>query len=172
MAHGLTLDWILDTHPHADHLSAAGYLQAKTGAPTATGEKVVEVQRLWKDIYNMGVGFRTDGSQWDRLLADGESFRVGTLDVVTMLSPGHTLCSVSYLTSGCAFIHDTLFMPDSGTARATFPGPIHAGSGAASSKSCSFPARPGCSRGMIFVRVAGWQCGRAPLANRSGATPM
>ena len=121
-AHGLTLDWILDTHPHADHLSAAGYLHAKTGAPTATGEKVVEVQRLWKDVYNLGAEFCTDGSQWDRLLADGESFRVGMLDVRVMLSPGHTLSSVSYVTSGCAFIHDTLFMPDSGTARADFPG--------------------------------------------------
>ena len=91
-AHGLTLDWILDTHPHADHPSAAGYLQDKTGAPTATGEKVVEVQRLWKDSYNLGADFRTDGSQWNRLLADGESFRVGTLDVTTIRTPGPTLC--------------------------------------------------------------------------------
>jgi len=119
---GLTLDWILDTHPHADHFSAAGYLKDVTGATTAIGERVVDVQRIWKKLYNLPETFRTDGSQWDHLFADGESFAIGEMAARVMLSPGHTLCSVSYLVGDAAFIHDTLFMPDSGTARADFPG--------------------------------------------------
>lgn len=119
---GYSLEWILDTHPHADHFSAAGYLKDRTGAPTAIGEKVVEVQKLWKAFYNWPDSFPTDGSQWDRLFADGERFKIGNLDVEVMLCPGHTLCSITYLVGDAAFIHDTLFMPDGGTARADFPG--------------------------------------------------
>ena len=118
---GLSVEWILDTHPHADHFSAARYLNGKTGAPTAIGEKVVEVQKLWKDIYNWP-GLAEDGSQWDRLLADGESFSVGSIPARVMFSPGHTLASITYVVGDAAFVHDTLFMPDSGTARADFPG--------------------------------------------------
>ena len=119
---GYSLDWILDTHPHADHFSAAGYLKDRTGASTAIGEKVVEVQKLWKAFYNWPDSFPTDGSQWDRLFADGERFKIGNLDVEVMFCPGHTLCSITYLVGDAAFIHDTLFMPDGGTARADFPG--------------------------------------------------
>jgi glyoxylase-like metal-dependent hydrolase (beta-lactamase superfamily II) len=119
---GLTLEWILDTHPHADHFSAAGYLRDKTGAPTGIGERVVEVQRLWKTLYNLPDTFRMDGSQWDHLFADGERFAVGDLDARVLLSPGHTLCSITYVIGNAAFVHDTLFMPDSGTARCDFPG--------------------------------------------------
>ncbi|WP_046862927.1 MBL fold metallo-hydrolase [Microvirga massiliensis] len=119
---GYTLEWILDTHPHADHFSAAGYLKDRTGVPTAIGEKVVEVQKLWKGIYNYPDSFPTDGSQWDRLFADGERFEIGNMDVEVMLTPGHTLASITYLVGGAAFIHDTIFMPDGGTARADFPG--------------------------------------------------
>jgi glyoxylase-like metal-dependent hydrolase (beta-lactamase superfamily II) len=118
---GLKLKWILDTHPHADHLSAADYLKAKTGVPTGIGEKIVEVQLLWKDFYNLPA-FPADGSQWDRLFAHGETFTLGSIPVRVMHSPGHTLASVTYVVGNCAFIHDTLFMPDSGTARADFPG--------------------------------------------------
>ncbi|MBA3447323.1 MAG: MBL fold metallo-hydrolase [Pseudaminobacter sp.] len=118
---GLTVEWILDTHPHADHFSAARYLKSKTGAPTAIGEQVVEVQKLWKDIYNWE-DLPADGSQWDRLLAEGESFAVGTIPARVLFSPGHTLASVTYVIGDAAFVHDTLFMPDSGTARADFPG--------------------------------------------------
>lgn len=121
-ARGLTVAWILDTHPHADHFSAAGYLKDMTGAPTAIGARVVQVQRLWKAIYDLPEAFPTDGSQWDRLFADGDRFQIGGLNVGVMHSPGHTLCSVTYLVGDAAFIHDTLFMPDSGTARADFPG--------------------------------------------------
>jgi glyoxylase-like metal-dependent hydrolase (beta-lactamase superfamily II) len=119
---GLTLEWILDTHPHADHFSAAGYLKDATGAKTAIGARVIEVQKLWKDIYHLPETFRTDGSQWDRLFAEGENFALGETEVSVMFSPGHTLCSVTYLAGDAAFIHDTLFMPDSGSARADFPG--------------------------------------------------
>jgi glyoxylase-like metal-dependent hydrolase (beta-lactamase superfamily II) len=117
----LTLQWILDTHPHADHFSAASYLRQKTGAPTAIGAKVTEVQKLWQKIYNMPE-LRADGSQWDRLFADGERFEIGELSCSVMHSPGHTLASITYVASDAAFIHDTLFMPDSGSARADFPG--------------------------------------------------
>jgi glyoxylase-like metal-dependent hydrolase (beta-lactamase superfamily II) len=118
----LKIQWILDTHPHADHFSAAGYLKEKTGAPTAIGEHVTDVQRLWADIYNLPASFRTDGSQWERLFADGDAFRIGNLEAQVFFSPGHTLASVSYLIGDAAFIHDTLFMPDFGTARCDFPG--------------------------------------------------
>jgi len=121
-AHGLTLEWILDTHPHADHFSAAGYLKDMTGASTGIGERVVEMQRLWKAIYNLPDSVPVDGSQWDRLFADGERFTVGNMEARVLLSPGHTLASVTYVMRNAAFVHDTLFMPDSGTARADFPG--------------------------------------------------
>lgn len=118
---GLKVAYILDTHPHADHFSAARYLKTKTGAPTAIGEHVVDVQRLWKDIYNSPTQV-TDGSQWDRLFAHNDRFKVGSIDACVLFSPGHTLASVTYVIGDAAFVHDTLFMPDSGTARADFPG--------------------------------------------------
>lgn len=118
---GYRLEWILDTHPHADHFSAAAYLKERTGARTGIGEKVVEVQKLWKDLYNLP-DFPTDGSQWDKTFADGERFTIGSMDVEVMFTPGHTLASIAYVVGDAAFIHDTLFMPDSGTARADFPG--------------------------------------------------
>lgn len=119
--HGLTVQWILDTHPHADHFSAACYLKDKTGASTAIGDHVVKVQRLWQTLYNLPA-LRTDGSQWDRLFGDGERFRIGALEAAVMHSPGHTLASITYIVGDAAFVHDTLFMPDSGSARADFPG--------------------------------------------------
>ncbi|WP_102223675.1 MBL fold metallo-hydrolase [Acidimangrovimonas sediminis] len=119
---GITLDWILDTHPHADHFSAAVWLSEQTGAPRAIGEKVVGVQKLWKKIYHLADDFPTDGSQWDRLLADGDSFMVGNVPVSVIFSPGHTLASITYVAGDAAFVHDTLMMPDSGTSRADFPG--------------------------------------------------
>lgn len=118
---GYSVEWILDTHPHADHFSAARYLKQKTGALTAIGEKVTEVQKLWKGFYNWPE-FPADGSQWDRLFADGETFKVGEIDAKVMFSPGHTRASITYVIGDAAFVHDTLFTPDSGTARADFPG--------------------------------------------------
>ncbi len=118
---GLSVQWILDTHPHADHFSAAGYLKDATGAPTAIGERVVAVQRLWQKLYNLP-GLSVDGRQWDHLFKDGETFSVGSLPGSILFSPGHTLASITYVIGDAAFIHDTLFMPDSGSARADFPG--------------------------------------------------
>ena len=120
-AEALTVEWILDTHPHADHFSAAQYLKRRTGAPTAIGDRIGEVQQLWKQIYNWP-DFPADGSQWDHLFKPDEVFPVGSLDAKVMFSPGHTLASISYVIGDAAFVHDTLFMPDSGTARADFPG--------------------------------------------------
>lgn len=120
--HALTVEWILDTHPHADHFSAAGYLKERTGAKTAIGEGVVEVQKLWQEIYNLSNTFTADGSQWDLLVAEGDVFQIGTMDVRGLFSPGHTLASVTYVVGDAAFIHDTLFMPDFGTVRCDFPG--------------------------------------------------
>lgn len=121
-ARNLSIAWLIDTHPHADHLSAAGYLHDLTGAPTATGERVVEVQKIWRDIYQLPESFPTDGSQWDRLLGDGEVVWMGDLGIEAMHSPGHTLSSISLIAGDAAFVHDTVFMPDAGTARADFPG--------------------------------------------------
>ena len=118
---GYEVEWILDTHPHADHFTAAAYLKEKTGSPTAIGERVIDVQKLWKGYYNWP-DFRADGSQWDKLFADGETFKVGNIPASVMFSPGHTLASITYVIGDAAFVHDTLFMPDSGTARADFPG--------------------------------------------------
>ncbi|SDG07435.1 Glyoxylase, beta-lactamase superfamily II [Limimonas halophila] len=119
---GLTVQWILDTHPHADHFSAASYLKEQTGAPIAIGEHVKDVQQLWKKIYNWPEDTPTDGRQWDRLFAEGDTFQVGELPARVMHSPGHTLASVTYVIGDAAFVHDTLFQPDFGAARADFPG--------------------------------------------------
>lgn len=120
-ANGLTVEWILETHPHADHFSAAQYLRSKTGAATAIGSHIVEVQALWKKLYNWPE-FSADGSQWDRLFVAGDRFNIGELDATVMFSPGHTLASITYVIGDAAFVHDTMFMPDGGTARTDFPG--------------------------------------------------
>ncbi|MBL27919.1 MAG: MBL fold metallo-hydrolase [Rhodospirillaceae bacterium] len=119
---GIEVAWVLDTHPHADHFSAGPWLKDRLGAPTAIGEHVVAVQKLWQEIYNLPEDFPTDGSQWDRLFRDGEEFMVGEVPVKVMFSPGHTLASITYVAGDAAFVHDTLMMPDSGTSRADFPG--------------------------------------------------
>lgn len=119
---GIKVTWILDTHPHADHFSAAPHLAKRLNAPCAIGEKVTDVQKLWKNLYNLEESFPTDGRQWDRLFADGEEFMVGNIPVKVMFSPGHTLASITYVAGDAAFVHDTLMSPESGTSRADFPG--------------------------------------------------
>jgi len=104
---GYEVEWILDTHPHGDHFSAAQYLKEKTGAPTAIGEKVVKVQKLWKGIYNWP-DLPADGSQWDMLLAEGETLKVGNIPARVLFSPGHTLASITCVIGDAAFVHDTL----------------------------------------------------------------
>ncbi|EPX79621.1 MBL fold metallo-hydrolase [Salipiger mucosus] len=119
---GIDVDWILDTHPHADHFSAALWLQDKLGGQRCIGEKVTGVQELWKGIYNFGDEHASDGSQWDRLFAEGDEFMVGEIPVKVLFSPGHTLASITYVAGDAAFVHDTFMMPDKGTTRADFPG--------------------------------------------------
>ncbi len=118
----LEVQWILDTHPHADHFTAGAYLAGKLGAPHAIGSKAEAVAAIWRDLYHEPSGFDVH-RDFDRLLDDGETLGIGDLQVTAMLSPGHTLASVTYrIGSDAAFVHDTLMQPDSGTARADFPG--------------------------------------------------
>ena len=121
-AHGLTLDWILETHIHADHLSAAPYLQRRLGGRIGIGSAVTEVQEHFGKVFNDPLAFRPHGQPFDRLFADGESFSVGSLKGRVLHTPGHTRDSVSYHIDGAVFVGDTLFMPDGGTARCDFPG--------------------------------------------------
>jgi glyoxylase-like metal-dependent hydrolase (beta-lactamase superfamily II) len=120
-ANRLEVVWILDTHVHADHLTASHYLKQKTGAKTAIGEEVPEIQKFWKSIYNVP-DLPADGSQWDHLLKDREKLPLGESRIEAMLSPGHTPASLTYIVGDAVFVHDTLFAPDYGTARADFPG--------------------------------------------------
>jgi glyoxylase-like metal-dependent hydrolase (beta-lactamase superfamily II) len=118
----LNVAWILETHAHADHFSAAAYLKAKTGAKTATGSEFGQVQATFAKIFNLGEGFAAKGEQFDRLLADGEQLTVGEMRIQAMHTPGHTPSCMTLLCGDAAFVGDTLFMPDYGTARADFPG--------------------------------------------------
>ncbi len=119
---GLANEWILETHAHADHLSAAPWLQAAVGGKIAIGQGIREVQRAFRDILNLEPAFPVDGRQFDRLLADGDTIAVGSLSVQAMATPGHTSDSLSYLAGDAVFVGDSIFMPDSGTARCDFPG--------------------------------------------------
>ncbi|WP_130904292.1 MULTISPECIES: MBL fold metallo-hydrolase [unclassified Pseudomonas] len=119
---GLVLEWILETHVHADHLSAARYLQGQLGGQIGIGNRIPLVQDTFARLFDAEDGFRVDGSQFDRLFADGDTFHIGALSVRVLHTPGHTLACVSYLIEDAAFVGDTLFMPDCGTARCDFPG--------------------------------------------------
>lgn len=118
----LEVAWILETHAHADHLSAAAYLKSKTGARIGTGQLVTGVQATFGDIFNLGAGFATNGEQFDGLFDDGERLKLGELEIRVMHTPGHTPACVTFVAGDAAFVGDTLFMPDYGTARADFPG--------------------------------------------------
>jgi len=119
---GLEVDWILETHAHADHLSAAPYLKQQLGGRIGIGEHITEVQKLFKDLFNVEKTFNTDGSQFDHLFKEGERFAIGALEGHVLYTPGHTPACVTYVIGDAAFVGDTLFMPDGGTARADFPG--------------------------------------------------
>jgi glyoxylase-like metal-dependent hydrolase (beta-lactamase superfamily II) len=118
----LQLEWILETHVHADHLSAAPYLKAKAGGRIAIGEGVAAVQRHFASVFSAESGFPTDGSQFDHLFHDGETFPIGALEARALATPGHTPDGVTYVVGDAAFVGDTMFMPDGGTARCDFPG--------------------------------------------------
>lgn len=121
-ARDLTIDWILETHVHADHLSAAPYLQQHLGGRIGIGEKITVVQDTFGKIFNEGTQFQRDGSQFDQLFQEGDRFRIGGIDARVLHTPGHTPACLTYVIGDAAFVGDTLFMPDFGTARCDFPG--------------------------------------------------
>jgi glyoxylase-like metal-dependent hydrolase (beta-lactamase superfamily II) len=119
---GLDLQWVLETHVHADHLSAAPYIQEQLGGKIGIGDRITVVQDVFGKIFNEGTAFQRDGSQFDALLKEGDSLMIGQLRVDVLHTPGHTPACLTYVTGGAAFVGDTLFMPDYGTARCDFPG--------------------------------------------------
>ncbi|MDR5751582.1 MULTISPECIES: MBL fold metallo-hydrolase [unclassified Caballeronia] len=119
---GLSVEWILETHAHADHFSAAPYLQRQLGGKIAIGESIRTVQGVFKKIFDLEPEFQLDGSQFDHLFGDGEAFRIGELQASAMYVPGHTPADMAYRIGDAVFVGDTLFMPDIGTARCDFPG--------------------------------------------------
>ena len=120
--HELGIDWLLETHAHADHLSAAPYLQEKLGGQIAIGEHIITVQNSFGKLFNAGSDFQRDGSDFDHLWTDGDRFRIGEIDATVLHVPGHTPADNAYVIGDAVFVGDTMFMPDYGTARADFPG--------------------------------------------------
>ncbi|PRY76312.1 glyoxylase-like metal-dependent hydrolase (beta-lactamase superfamily II) [Yoonia maritima] len=119
---GLTLDWIIETHVHADHLSAAPYIQQKLGGKIGVGSKIMVVQDTFGKVFNEGTEFQRDGSQFDALFEDGDTYKIGNMEVFAIYTPGHTPACMVHVVGDAAFVGDTLFMPDGGSARADFPG--------------------------------------------------
>jgi len=119
---GLTLDWIIETHVHADHLSAAPYIQEKLGGKIGVGDKIMVVQETFGKVFNEGTEFQRDGSQFDALFKEGDPYKIGNMDAFAMYTPGHTPACMVHVIGDAAFTGDTLFMPDGGSARADFPG--------------------------------------------------
>ncbi|WP_088348894.1 MULTISPECIES: MBL fold metallo-hydrolase [Rhodomicrobium] len=119
---GLRVEWLIETHAHADHLSAAPYIQRTLGGKLGIGENITIVQDVFGKIFNEGTEFQRDGSQFDRLFKDGDSYQIGTMRAFVIHTPGHTPACMTHVIGDAAFVGDTLFMPDGGTARADFPG--------------------------------------------------
>lgn len=119
---GLTLDWIIETHVHADHLSAAPYIQQQLGGKIGIGSQILVIQETFGKIFNEGTEFQRDGSQFDALFEDGDTYRIGSMEAFAMATPGHTPACMVHVMGDAAFVGDTLFMPDGGSARADFPG--------------------------------------------------
>ncbi len=120
--HNLTVDWVLETHAHADHLSAAPFVREQVGGKIAIGEKITAVQAIFKNVFNLEKQFLVDGSQFDKLFAEGETFNIGDIDAEVIYTPGHTPADMSWRIGDAVFVGDTIFMPDVGTARCDFPG--------------------------------------------------
>ncbi|MCI2393629.1 MBL fold metallo-hydrolase [Aliiroseovarius sediminis] len=121
-AEGLELEWLIETHVHADHLSAAPYIQDKLGGKIGIGSKITVVQEVFGKVFNEGTEFQRDGSQFDRLFEEGDTYKIGTMEAFVMHTPGHTPACMVHVIGDAAFVGDTLFMPDGGSARADFPG--------------------------------------------------
>ena len=120
--HKLKVEWLIETHVHADHLSAAPYIQSKCGGKIGIGEQITVVQETFGKVFNEGTDFQRDGSQFDHLFKDGDTYKIGALDALVMHTPGHTPACMTHVIGDAAFVGDTLFMPDGGSARADFPG--------------------------------------------------
>jgi len=121
-SNNLKVTWLIETHAHADHISAAPYLQERLGGKLAIGKEIIRVQDVFGKLFNAGTDFERDGSQFDHLFEDGETFKVGTLEGIALHVPGHTPADMAFIIGDAAFVGDTIFMPDFGTARADFPG--------------------------------------------------
>jgi len=121
-SHNLTVDWVLETHAHADHLSAAPFVRERLGGRIAIGDKITAVQEIFKNVFNLEKQFLVDGSQFDKLFAEGETFYIGDIDAEVIYTPGHTPADMSWRIGDAVFVGDTIFMPDVGTARCDFPG--------------------------------------------------
>ena len=121
-AEALETEWLIETHVHADHLSAAPYLQDKLGGKIGISEKITEIQTIFGKVFNAGTKFERDGSQFDRLFSDGDEYKIGTLHANVIATPGHTPACMAHIIGDAIFVGDTMFMPDGGTARADFPG--------------------------------------------------
>ena len=119
---GLRVEWLIETHAHADHLSAAPYIQGRLGGKIGIGENIKVVQEVFGKVFNEGIEFQRDGSQFDRLFQDGDLYSIGGMTAFAILTPGHTPACMTHVVGDAAFVGDTLFMPDGGTARADFPG--------------------------------------------------
>ncbi|WP_439120191.1 MBL fold metallo-hydrolase [Marivita sp.] len=119
---GLKLEWIIETHVHADHLSAAPYIQDKLGGKIGVGSQIMVVQDTFGKVFNEGTEFQRDGSQFDKLFEDGDTYKIGNMDAFAIYTPGHTPACMVHVVGNAAFVGDTLFMPDGGSARADFPG--------------------------------------------------
>lgn len=120
--HGLTLEWLIELHVHADHLSAAPYVQKALGGKIGIGDQIITIQDTFGKVFNEGTDFQRDGSQFDHLFHDGDGYAIGTMKAVALHTPGHTPACMTHVVGDAAFVGDTLFMPDGGTARADFPG--------------------------------------------------
>lgn len=121
-AHNLTVDWVLETHAHADHLSAAPFVRDSVGGRIGIGERIRDVQKIFREVFNLEKAFLPDGSQFDKLFTDGERFRIGELEGEVIYTPGHTPADMAWRVGDAVFVGDTLFLPDVGTARCDFPG--------------------------------------------------
>ena len=121
-SNNLKVTWLIETHAHADHISAAPYLQERLGGKLAIGRDIIRVQEVFGKLFNAGTDFERDGSQFDKLFEDGETFRIGELEGIALHVPGHTPADMAFIVGDSAFVGDTIFMPDFGTARADFPG--------------------------------------------------
>ena len=157
------LEWLIETHAHADHLSAAPYIQEKLGGKIGIGEHICKVQEVFGKVFNEGTEFRRDGRQFDRLFKDGDTYKIGTLNAFAMYTPGHTPACMTHVIGDAAFVGDTLFMPDGGTARADFPGGDARQLYRSIKNVLSLPQECAFSCATITPRTAGKLAGKQPL---------